>query len=80
MSEWQPIESAPKDGSAFIGLTASGRATTMRYVNSVKGWVKKPDGGYIPDGYHMVLCEEDNDSICPRTAKGWMPLPPAQKE
>lgn len=75
-SEWQPIETAPKDGTSFIGLTKGGRATTMRYHEYAKGWKQNETGDWFADGYHMVLCEEDGDSICPRDATHWIPLPP----
>jgi hypothetical protein len=72
---WRPIATAPKDGTQFIGLTKDGRATTMSYREHVKGWKQKENGGWVADGHHMVLCEEDSDSICPRDATHWMPLP-----
>lgn len=78
MVEWRPIETAPRDGSRFIGLLKSGRAVTISCRKHHNGFVQKPDGGWVPNGtFDNVWCEEEAGAIVPRTPSHWLPLPPA---
>jgi hypothetical protein len=70
MNEWQPIETAPKDGSNII-LANSGRVAFGKYLDNSKtrwpweGWIT-PDG---PWGGRAT-----------KPATHWMPLPPPPSE
>jgi hypothetical protein len=61
MQEWQPIETAPKDGSAII--------VVQNKVRAVAGWSRL--GGY----WQVLPCDPTGavNRICP---DHWMPLPP----
>lgn len=72
MTEWQPIETAPKDGTFVLGygedIDGDYRISIMKYESFKNGsclWIKKHD--YHPYG----LCD-----IWINTAPThWMPLP-----
>ena len=74
MSEWQPIETAPKDGTAFIGF--DGRRPFL--CTRQKYYVKYPhqDGGpTFRDGFSG----DYYDHISPESPTHWMPLPAPPK-
>jgi hypothetical protein len=64
MSGWQPIETAPRDGTNILIVNASGRADWGHNVPRVACWQK--DGWW---GYH------ETEQITPHRATHWMPLP-----
>jgi hypothetical protein len=80
MSEWQPIESAPKDGTVILAYCApryveSGEPMGWGYINAVwwrDEYMKKKYGtgysGMWPWRHHQ------NDSAAEPTR--WQPLPP----
>ena len=63
MSDWQPIETAPKDGTFILVATASGIVG--------EAW------RYADDGRHYWAQEHPSDyaNNGPLTATHWMPLP-----
>lgn len=67
MSEWQPIETAPKDGTSFIAYTAEEGVDFFHWQDlspsdAPVGW---------RDSFINVYREGD-----PRGPTHWMPLPP----
>ena len=63
--EWQPIETAPKDGTwVFLYVPGHGptRAKWSRLVSGVYGWTSHQSGNYISRATH------------------WMPLPEPPEE
>ena len=69
MSEWQPIETAPKDGTAFLVCSP------YRYPHTVACVVWEPV-------HQSWACSWDNWPLEAFVATHWMPLPssPQQKE
>lgn len=70
MGEWQPIETAPKDGTAILGF-ADGQQTTVRW----RAAKRKGDSEY----WDLVVCgsyAEDGEWWPTR----WRPLPEPPKE
>lgn len=64
--EWQPIETAPRDGTQIIVLDADGQCGVAEYYifsDGSSGW----EVGHFENGIHMIL-----DAIVTH----WMPLPP----
>jgi hypothetical protein len=75
--EWQPIETAPKDGTDFIGYIPTdgnyGGVIGMRWI---KPYTKKWDGREITFvGYWAKSVNEQ--SVCKPTH--WIPLPKLPK-
>jgi hypothetical protein len=63
MSEWQPIETAPKDGTAILGYWGH-NPTNDPSAYAVTKWY----GGF------WVSVDDDDDEYAAPTH--WMPLPP----
>ena len=63
MSEWQPIETAPKDGKYILAVrnAVGHRAVTVIVFDEVLGWV----GRTVEDEKKMVKYQPTH----------WMPLP-----
>jgi len=53
MSEWYPIDTAPKDGTIFLGWNGENMATVKWYeFKSIPGcWELVETGSYAADGY-----------------------------
>ncbi len=69
---WQPIETAPKDGSPFIGFTKTG----FEAIIAVWSWEKdkynkRPNPYFARDGFHAKTDDRANQPT------HWMPLPAA---
>lgn len=64
MSDWQPIETAPKDGQ-FIAFARGASGSPMDVFYGVAEWVEKKSGGFV-EGWFW------NYAIRPTH---WMPLP-----
>lgn len=64
--EWMPIETAPKDGTDFMG-------GWFDNPNFILGCSMRPVK------YHMNSWWESNEDYKVRTPTHWMPLPPPPK-
>lgn len=81
MSGWQPIETAPRDGTAVLVMrdiwpgTPSGRAEECNGHNTYVAawWAGENDGRGAWVCYMDAVC----DPHCPVDPTHWMPLPPA---
>lgn len=69
--DWQPIETAPKDGTHIIAL----RPTDPPHVESMY-WARYEDADRDGD-WHWSY---DGDSPREGSPTHWMPLPPPPKE
>jgi hypothetical protein len=77
MSDWQPIETAPKDGTPFLALCGADCGTRNH-------WIAWWDANTVVGG--SFVCGSDAEGLTNLTAKGlstivsclahWMPLPP----
>jgi hypothetical protein len=77
MSEWQPIETAPKDGSVLlvwypIGDYPSGNHVFASFV-CFRG--KIPRGTFYGEPYRDGWCNDHNGAYLPVEPTHWMPLP-----
>lgn len=74
MVDWQPIETAPKDGSKFAATNGRLCYTTLM----MKYYLKWPheEGGPT---YEEKLTGEDSSSLFPWNPTHWMPLPEMTK-
>jgi hypothetical protein len=59
MSDWQPIETAPRDGTAILGYCDQGPVVIR---NSYGSWIVENSHGYNEDGEVYDVTH-------------WMPLP-----
>ncbi len=70
MAEWQPIETAPRDGTAVLlwlqdeGFSVKG-AWMPVHGNNPMWWIREMDISQSDDGFHLIT--------------HWMPLPDAPK-
>lgn len=72
LDPWQPIETAPKDGSPFIGFTK----TRFGRIIAIWSWQKesenkKPNPYFARDGFYGKTDDRANQPT------HWMPLPAA---
>jgi hypothetical protein len=71
VSEWKPIDTAPKDGTGFLAFE---RISETHYTISVCVWENGPEG----EGPYMVLFHDKHN--VPINATHWMPQPEPPKE
>ena len=73
---WKPIETAPKDGSLFIGMRGQ-LVFSCRYREHYI-WVSNGNGGHTPDPdkFNLVCNAETFGALIPWSPTYWMPLPP----
>lgn len=64
--QWQPIETAPRDGIEFLAHDAATKTTHVTYVNS-NGYFHDPDNHYYSEAPDFVPTH-------------WMPLPAASAQ
>ncbi len=83
-SKWQPIESAPRDGTAILVHrniwpgTDSGFSENCNGHNTyVAEWWDGEDGGC---GAWMCYMDSIQDPECPIDPTHWQPLPPAPED
>lgn len=69
MMEWQPIESAPKDGTEFVMLDANVRVATVGHWREAEASARAP-GSAVWRPFWFPLA----------TPTHWMPLPELPKE
>ena len=74
MGEWQPIETAPKDGSYFLAANHAGAWVAM--------WLPFAASGFKFDHpWRSVMLNHNHIPSAHRTAPThWMPLPPPPGE
>lgn len=78
--EWKLIETAPKDGSKFIGLMPDGLVyITHRQAYNIFG-EQKEGGGCDVVGKRWGWSYEQSDAHVPCSPTHWMPLPEGPKE
>lgn len=70
MNEWQPIETAPKDGTIILGYDDSGVVAAMRFV--------VPMYGGHPE-WELAELSWPNDSMSAYPTH-WMPMPPPPQQ
>ena len=78
MSEWQPIETAPKDGTDIIVLTKWKGSLVARWdENACFGRLEA-----VRPGWQVFDCEDFFYSVAldEEDVVAWMPLPPPPKE
>lgn len=81
MSEWQPMDSAPKDGSLFICWVSAERWSSEDGGGSGRShdtsdcdfgqW--RPDADHPDGGYFINMMGQIGDM---QDIVGWMPIPP----
>ncbi len=68
--DWQPIETAPKDGTELIGLVGK-RAITIQSRKHYVKWPHEEGGPTFKD----VWTEVRGDELRPCNPTNWMPMP-----
>ena len=81
MHEWQPIETAPKDGTWILGINNRGNCAVIIWKDAAPDW----DGAHRSGWIHPFTTGELSDfwnGACGSVATHWMPLPrpPAQSQ
>lgn len=69
MTEWQPIETAPKDGTRFIAVDAGGEIGIVSRHD--------PGGAQRNPRHHYECWVTDFNSPAGSPPRYWMPLPDA---
>lgn len=72
MSEWKPIETAPKDGTAILLSLSDGNMVVAEFVTV-------SDGSSGWEMFHEELGDCRRGYFCSVTATSWMPLPEPPK-
>jgi hypothetical protein len=76
--DWQPIETAPKDGREFYGASFDPArpfdARLMRW-----GVASRIDEGYVCNGGNPWWINSDRRHLAPRPTH-WCPTPPTQEQ
>ncbi len=62
-TDWQPIETAPKDGSNLLVVSANGRAMRIARFNGMYGWQVTPGQWSITPTHWMQLPEPPDVQI-----------------
>lgn len=74
-NEWQPIETAPMDGTVFLGLLYDGHNNYAEY--SIVSWYKAGQK-FIAEGGGTFVCDDYDEHL--EIISYWMPLPTPPKE
>jgi len=69
MSEWQPISTAPKDGTAFLGWLPERVGYFARQDIATCSWTEWGSGRWRVNGHNSASDQPTH----------WMPLPEAPK-
>lgn len=82
MSEWKPIETAPKDGRAILLTAFEDDGTQFETWQMMWGHIKR--NGFFPDKVGMWMSPDGSFTWNGTPDKGgpthWMPLPAPPKE
>jgi hypothetical protein len=79
MSDWQPIETAPKDGTRIIAVVAGYHICVGVWVN--KAWCYFDASDFFSEGMWERYQRERAEAGASWEPTHWMPLPaPPQKE
>ena len=70
MAEWQPIETAPKDGTRILVFTVHGEIEISEWYSLEHFHYK-----YIADNLFEKIVDEPNEGWNSNTPIFWMPLP-----
>lgn len=75
--EWQPIETAPKDGTRILVITKDGVCVVARWEKwlHISGWTIYR----IPDD-KMKWIGKSTEWLIVNDVSEWMPLPPPPKD
>lgn len=72
--EWQPIETAPKDGSKFIGLLSNGLILKTHW-QAYNVYMPRSGGGHYVSGKRYDWSCETDDALIGGDMIGWIPIP-----
>lgn len=75
---WRPMESAPRDGSKFIGLC--GDLVFTCYRTTYNNFEPNGDGSHRISGAYEGWSRIERDAVIPCNPTGWQHLPPTQGE
>ena len=75
MSDWQTIESAPKDGAAVLVYTNGGQVTEAYWSSDNQSWILR-----FYDEDNRFLRAKGGMEIFHISPTHWMPLPPPPKK
>jgi hypothetical protein len=67
--DWQPIDTAPKDGTSILGFISDGAMAVVEFV-------KASDGSCGWEMFHENLPDRTRGYFCALTLTHWQPLPP----
>lgn len=71
MNDWQPIETAPKDGQTIRVKLSNGREIEAEFWSGPEGEV---DGDWVWEGT-QALIDGDTDELAAAEWVGWKPMP-----
>lgn len=74
MSEWQPIETAPRDGTKVLLIVVGYEPAVGAYYE--RGWDYQEEGDFVQEAHYTEWCETTG----PWEPTHWMPLPAPPKE
>lgn len=86
MTEWQPIETAPRDGTLILLHRSDGSISPFEDNTVVVGrWISGPwqDGSeskFVFGSHYYVDNDNRKTTFHIATATHWMPLPPPPKK
>ncbi len=85
MSEWQPIETAPKGKKLLLGYrNRAGQWRTVTGCYYLPGTLAVDEdwsdvGGFAPEGWYEESETQDHLWLCDEPPTHWMPLPELPK-
>ena len=83
MTDWQPIETAPKDGTAVLlcwARSADGAPIDWRQDPETAGVFVQVASWWAGDGEWIVYCSMVRDPSLHFEPTHWMPLPPPPEQ
>jgi len=79
MTDWQPIDTAPKDGTWILGINNRGNQSVIIWKNEALDWFDISRSGWIHPFSDGRLSTFWNGG-CGSVATHWMPLPAPPKK